>query len=186
MPRPYSGPTYRTDDRRGYQQPRNSYGPSSYQRPYALSRPYARPYNYAPYRPFRFSRPYYSFLPRLSIGFGLWLGSPVPYPYDYLGSYRPRIYGYYPNGAYGAYGVRPGVPIYGGVSFDLDPSDADLYIDGEYVGPVGNFTPNSEPLTLTPGSHRIAVQRDGFQPMEWEVTIEPGQVIPYRGDMQSY
>ncbi len=110
----------------------------------------------------------------------MFIGNPVPYPYAYMGSYTPRVYGYAPQGAYD---VQPGVPVHGGVSFDIQPSDADIFVDGEYVGPVGTFTPNTEPLTLTPGVHRIAVQRDGFRSMEWEVTIEPGQVIPYRGAM---
>src|SRR3954470_3532683 len=34
--------------------------------------PYYRPYYY---------RPYYSFRPHVSLGFGLWMGYPVPYPY---------------------------------------------------------------------------------------------------------
>lgn len=189
--RGYGGPVYRNDDRRGYGGPvyrndnRRGYGPPTavYRgysaRPYYLPRAYARPYNYVPYRPYYFSRPYYSFRPWLNIGFGIWLGDPVPYPYAYLGTYRPRVYGYYPNGNYS-------VSVYGGVSFDMQPSDADLFVDGQYVGPIGDFGPSSEPLTLTPGIHRIAVQRDGFRPMEWEVTIQPGQVIPYRGDMENW
>ncbi|HEX7484543.1 MAG TPA: PEGA domain-containing protein [Vicinamibacterales bacterium] len=177
----YQAPSYRSGDRRGYAQPRSSFR-SDYARPY-FSRSYVRPYNFAPYRPHYFSRPYYSFRPRLNIGFGLWLGYPVLYPYTYLGDYTPRVYGYYGDGSYD---VSPGVPVYGGVSFDIQPSDADLFVDGEYVGTVGTFTPNGEPLTLTPGDHRIAVQRDGFRPMEWDVTIEPGQVIPYRGAMERY
>ena len=37
-------------------------------------------------------------------------------------------------------------------------------------------------VTFEPGkTHRIAIQRDGFRPLEWDVTIEAGQVIPYRG-----
>jgi hypothetical protein len=189
-------PVYRNDRGHAYGPPpvyRNerghAYGPAygghgaSYGRPYYLPRPYVRPYRYVPYRPYYFARPYYSFLPRFSIGFGLWIGNPVPYPYGYMGSYRPRVYGYYPDGAYTA---QPGVSVYGGVSFDIRPADADLFVDGEYVGPIGDFTPRSEPLTLAPGVHRIAVQRDGFRPMEWQVTIEPGQVIPYRGEMQNW
>jgi hypothetical protein len=192
VPRSYGQPAYRTQVPRGsYAAPRSSYGPSqggyraeysrsNLARPY-FSRPYVRPYNFVPYRPFYFSRPYYSFRPQLSIGFGLWLGFPVPYPFAYLGSYRPRIFGYY---APGAYNVAPGVPVYGGVSFDIQPSDADLIVDGQYVGTVGTFGPYAEPLTLTPGWHRIVVQRDGFRPMEWDVTIQPGQVMPYRGAME--
>jgi hypothetical protein len=109
----------------------------------------------------------------------------VPYPYDYLGDYRPRVYGYnsYPEGSYD---VSPGRPVYGGVSFDIQPADADLFVDGEFIGTIGTFTPNAEPLTLTPGVHRIAVQHEGFRSMEWDVTIEPGQVVPYRGVMERY
>ena len=181
----YQSPSRRYDDRRGYAVPRGnrSYsfalvllGAATYDSPR-----YVRPYNYVPYRPYYFSRPYYSFRPRLNIGFGLWLGYAVPYPYTYMGDYRPRVYGYYDQGA--GYGVS----VYGGVSFDIQPSDADLFfVDGEYVGRVGAFTPNGEPLTLTPGQHQISVQCDGFRPMEWDVTIEPGQVIPYRGAMEQY
>mgnify|MGYP003586438840 CR=1 FL=1 len=171
--------SYGGSDRRGYVGPRAVPRPR-YSRPYYYSRPYVRPYRYVPYRPFSFSQRYYSFRPHLHLGFGLWIGSPVPYPYRYLGSYRPRIYG-------APYGYSTGsVSIYGGVSFDIQPSDADLFINGEYVGQVGDFNPYSEPLTLTPGVHRIAVQRDGFRPMEWEIEVQPGQVIPYRGEMERY
>jgi PEGA domain len=138
-----------------------------------------RPYSYVPYRPYYFPRPYYAFRPHLSIGFGLWLGYAVPYPYAYLGSYSPRVYGDYPGGAYS-------VSVYGGVSFDMQPMDADVFVDGQFVGRTGDFTPGSAPLTLTPGVHHVAVQRDGFRPMEWNVTVQPGQVIPYRGEMQAY
>jgi hypothetical protein len=181
VPRSNARPSYGAEARR-VPPPRNSYRPS-YSRPYYYARPYVRPHSYVRYRPFYFSRPYYTFRPLLSIGFSLWLGNPVPYPYDYLGSYTPRVYGSYPGGAYR---VAPGVPLYGGVSFDIQPPDADLFVDGEYVGQVGDFGPTTEPLTLTPGRHLIAVQRQGFRSMEWEVTVEPGLVIPYRGDMDRY
>ncbi len=173
-----------------------SYGhavPRSYARPHyaqpnhgqpRYSRPYysGRPYGYVPYRPYYFPRPYYSFHPHLSIGFGVWIGDPVPYPYGYLGTYTPPVYGYYPNGAY----VGSSVSVYGGVSFDIQPSDAEAFVDGQYVGTVGDFGAYAAPLTLTPGQHHIMVQRDGFRPMEWDVVVQPGQVIPYRGAMQAY
>jgi hypothetical protein len=163
------GPRY--DDRRGYAQPGSAYGRYGY-------RGYVRPPHFQPYRPYYFSRPYYGFRPHLHIGFGVWLGAPVPYPWAYFGTYRPRVYGLHDQGYFG---VAPAVQLYGGVSFDIQPSDADLFVDDEYVGSVGTFTPYGEPLTLYPGVHRIAIVRDGFRTMEWEVAIQPGQVIPYRG-----
>ncbi len=168
------GPRY--DDRRGYAQPGVGYGRYG-------SHGYIRPPHYQPYRPYYFSRPYYGFRPHVHIGFGVWLGAAVPYPWAYFGAYVPRVYGSYGQGYYGRtyVGVTPAVQQYGGVSFDIQPADADLFVDGEYVGAVGTFTPYGEPLTLYPGAHRIAIVRDGFRTMEWEVTIVPGQVIPYRG-----
>jgi len=163
------GPRY--DDRRGYARSGGGYG--RYE-----TRRYARPPHFQPYRPLYFSRPYYGFRPHVHVGFGVWLGVTVPYPWAYFGTYRPRVYGYYDRTYYGA---APGMYQYGGLSFDIQPSDADLWVDSEYVGPVGTFTPYGEPLTLWPGVHHIAIVREGFRTMEWEVTVEPGRVIPYRG-----
>jgi hypothetical protein len=166
--RRYDGSGRYDRDNRAY---RRSYGPS-YRPSY---RPYYRPYYY---RPHYFARPYFAFRPRLTIGFGLWLGYPVPYPYAYVGGYAP--------GLYGSVGVVRGVSVYGGLSFDISPYDAAVFVDGQYVGTVADFPPNAPPLTLTPGVYRIEVQASGYRPMVWDVTIVPGQVIPYRGAMQPY
>ncbi len=155
----------------GYAQPRGGYsGYGSYG-----SHTYVRPYNYVPYRPYHFGHSYYAFRPRFELGWGIWLGFPVPYPWVYFGTYHPRVYGYY--------NVLPAQQYYGGLSFDIQPSDADLYVDGQYVGTVGTFVPYGEPLTLVPGLHRIAIVRDGYRTIEFDVTIEAGQVFPYRGVM---
>ena len=187
----YGSQGYRNDDRRGYSQPRGGFGGFG-------SRTYARPRNFVAYRPYYFSRSYYSFRPRLNIGFGLWLGYSVAYPWSYYyDGYRPRVYGYgygygtgygYNNGYYagGSYYADRNAGAYGGLSFDIQPSDADLYIDGEYVGQVGVFTPYGEPLTLVAGVHHIAVVRDGYRTMEWDVTVEPGMVLPYQGAMEPW
>jgi hypothetical protein len=162
---------YRNDDRHGFAQPGGGFGRNDY-------RSYVRPPHFQPYRPFYFARPYYGFRPHVHLGFGIWLGAPVPYPWAYFGAYVPRVYGYYDRGYYG---MSLGVQQYGGLSFDIQPYDAGLFVDGEYVGTVGTFTPYGEPLTLWPGVHRVAIVRDGFRAMEFDVTIEPGRVIPYRG-----
>jgi hypothetical protein len=174
VPRPsagYQSQAPRYDDRRGYQQTDRAYARYD-------TRAYVRPPHFQSYRPLHFSRPYYGFRPHTHVGFGVWLGVSVPYPWAYFGSYVPRVYGYYDRGYYG---VGAGVQQYGGLSFDIQPSNADLFIDGEYVGYVGTFTPYGEPLTLWPGVHRVAIVLDGFRTMEFDVNVQPGQVIPYRG-----
>jgi hypothetical protein len=162
--------------------------------------------------PFRFARPFFAFRPRFGLGLGLWVGFPVAYPYyysyPYAYSYPYPAYGYpYPYPAYGyppspypapayptsaypapAYptasvGVQPGT-AFGGVSFDIMPNTAGVYVDNTYVGTVAEFSPSAQPLTLTPGRHHIEVRAAGYQMMAFDTEIVVGQVTPYRGEMQ--
>jgi hypothetical protein len=170
--------------------------------------------------------PYYAFRPRVGLGFGLYLGYPVAYPYwafpsPYVYGYPyppayayPPAYGYAYPGApgssapnpYPAYGGAPaadpnsvtaapetsaprqGQPPasgqYGGLSFQMTPDTAQIYVDGVYVGIANQFSATAQPLTLTPGAHHVEVRADGYQSMVFNVNVAPGQVIPYQGTMQ--
>ena len=195
--------------------------------------------------PARFYRPYYTFRPRLSLGFGLWAGYPLAYssayydpfydPYGYssygYSSYGYPSYGYpsygypatsypayppasgypppsnyprsnyppsnyppsnYPPSAYppdrqgpqGSIGVQPSQPNTGGLSFEITPNTAQLFVDGASVGTVGQFTPTTQPLGLVAGRHRIEVRAPGYQTMSFDVDIIAGQVIPYQGALE--
>jgi hypothetical protein len=143
-------------------------------------------------------RPYYSFRPRVSLGFGLWVGYPVTYPYyaypypsdpyaydPYYGAPAP-IYGYPAapvNPAYGSVGVQPGAASEGGLSFDLTPTSAEVFVDGNYVGVVATFSPSSQPLTLAAGRHHIELRAQGYEVTTFDVDIAAGEVIPYQGSL---
>ncbi len=207
-------------------------------------RVYSAPHVYAAPRavrvaPLRFYRPYYTFRPRVSIGFGLSLGYPVryssyygyydpfyvypsypygyayPYPYPYPYSYSyPSAYPAYPPPAYppstyppstyppSAYppgstqpaypqsgyppqgSISPSQPSTGGMSFEIQPSDAQIYMDGRYVGTVGQFSPTSQPLGLTAGRHHIRITAPGYRSMEFDADIVSGEVLPYQGTLE--
>jgi hypothetical protein len=151
---------------------------------------------------YHYSRPYYVFRPRVRLGFGIWIGDPVPYPvyvpYPYpYPVYAPAPYppAQYPATQYPAtqyppssYPAQPGTVApddVGGVSFDISPSDAAVYVDGQYVGVVDDFTSTSAPLSLTPGRHHIELQASGYIPLAFDVDVVAGQVIPYRGDLRA-
>ena len=52
--------------------------------------------------PVHFYRPYYAFRPRVSVGFGLWMGLSIAYPYAYYSPFYWYGYGYpYASAAYG-------------------------------------------------------------------------------------
>jgi hypothetical protein len=82
--------------------------------------------------------------------------------------------------------ITPGGSSYGGVALEVTPYDADVFVDGQYAGHVEDFDGTTQPLTLTAGTHRIEVQAAGFEPMVVDVGVQPGQVIPYRGDLRPY
>ena len=155
-----------------------------------------------------YSSPYYAFRPHFNLGFGLWVGYPVafPYGYGYLGYGYGSPYGYYDPYAYGygdpgyysaapapAAAPAPGTyaPNYsssdysqqGGMSFDIQPVDAAVFVDGKYVGAANDFGPQQPPLTIPAGRHHVDLRAQGFQTMSFDVTVVAGQVLPYQGSM---
>jgi hypothetical protein len=160
----------RTYDRGSYDRDRRSYDRD-------------RGYGYSSrgYAPRTYYRPYV-FRPHLSIGFGIFSGYAVPYSYSY--SDPIPVYGY--RAPRGPVMVGPGSPLYGGVALEIGPYDADVFVDGNYAGRVEDFDGTSQPLTLVAGTHRIEVQAPGYAPLVFDVIVQPGQVIPYRGDLRPY
>ena len=129
---------------------------------------YPHPYYYYPYGYY----PYYAFHSHFSIGFGFYVGYPIAYPVWY-NPYAVSTFGY---------GVSAGV-AYGGLSFDMQPAGAAVFIDGVFVGAAADFGPTAAPLTLRAGLHHVELRADGFQPIAFDITVVPGQVIPYQGTM---
>jgi PEGA domain len=113
-----------------------------------------------------------AYRPGFSLGFGVFFGSPLPYRYAYP--------------AYGYRDVAPGVAYgaYGAISFALDPGDAAVYVDGNYVGVARGFDDTMQPLSLTAGTHRIELNAPGYEPVAFDVNVAPGQLIPYEGSLQ--
>jgi hypothetical protein len=80
--------------------------------------------------------------------------------------------------------VQPGQANTGGLSFEVTPSTAQIFVDGSYVGTTGQFTPSSQPLGLTAGHHRVEIRAPGYRTMTFEPDVVAGQVIPYQGTME--
>ena len=161
----------------------------SYYYPYGYAAPYPTdPYAYgAPAPAYQYPTPQY---PSASPS------SPYPPMNDQSGAYGSM------NDQSGAYGSsRQGYPVpqsapsvgvqrgdqqaaLGGVSFEITPDDAAVFVDGTYVGTAGTFGPTSEPLGLTPGRHRLEIRASGYRTMTVDADVRPGQVLPYQGTLQ--
>ena len=72
----------------------------------------------------------------------------------------------------------------GGVSFEISPASAGLYVDGKYIGTAGDFTSTTQPLGLAAGHHRIEIHAAGYRTLSFDADIVAGQVIPYRGELE--
>jgi PEGA domain len=145
-------------------------------------RVYAEPRTYGYARPrvvvpvVVYPRPYYVFRPRYFIGFGIYAGLPIPYPLAYG----------YPEYVYGAPSVVAPPPpnSYGGIALEITPDNAEVAVDGSFVGYAQDFSPMRQPLTLMPGRHHVELQAPGMEPLAFDVDVVPGQVIPFRGSLQ--
>ena len=69
------------------------------------------------------------------------------------------------------------------MSLEISPNNAAVYVDGQYAGIVNDFSDPGHPLSLGSGRHRIDVQAAGYRPLEFDVNIVPGEVLPYRGTL---
>ena len=69
------------------------------------------------------------------------------------------------------------------VRFDVTPKDAEIYADGFYVGIVDDFN-GSQRLQLTPGRHHVAVKMDGYEAVEFDLSIESTRSITYRATLR--
>jgi hypothetical protein len=104
-------------------------------------------------------------------------GYPYGYPgYGYGGYYAPYGYGY------GGYSGQP----YGGLRIDIPEREAEVYVDGYFAGVVDDFDGRLQQANLEAGPHRIEVRLPGFETLAFDVRIEPGRTITYRGGLRPY
>ena len=146
--------------------------------------------------PVHFFHPYYAFHPNVRFGFGLWAGYPFAYPYAFYNPYYYPYYPYYSYNLYPPYGsVSSGADAsrsgavrdqtnMGGLSFEITPSNAELFVDNVRVGTVGEFTSTTQPLGLLAGHHHIEIRAAGYQTISSDVDIIAGQVIPFQGSLE--
>jgi len=82
-------------------------------------------------------------------------------------------------------GVDPAASMpCGGVSFDVFPGDAQVSVEGVFVGTVDSFSPTRPPLVLAPGQHYFELRLPGYQSVVFEATVNAGEVIPYQGTLE--
>jgi len=118
-----------------------------------------------------------------------WFGG-VGYYGGYYGGYYDPWFGGYPS--YGGYESYDPV-IYGGSSrfqdegslrLKLKPREAEVYVDGYYVGIVDDFDGIFQKLHVETGPHRIEVRAPGYETLTFDVRIDADRSTTYRGELK--
>ena len=122
--------------------------------------------------PARFYRPYYAFRPRLSLGFGLWMGYPIAYDYPYYDPY------------YSPYAVAEPYPYPAPAPY---PETYPATTPGYSVAPSApNTAPNAAPNTAEGSSEQANMGGLSFQitPADAQVLID-GRALGTAGQFTS-
>jgi hypothetical protein len=118
-----------------------------------------------------------------------------PYGYGYgLGyfAYDPFLFGGY-GGGYGDSGYDPYQGGYGSGSRDrgvgsirlkVKPSDAQVYVDGYYVGVIDSYDGAFQRLGIEEGPHKVQVRAEGYESVQFDVMVTPGETVTYKGELK--
>ena len=114
----------------------------------------------------------------------VYVPGPVFYPGYGIGTYMPGPYapGPYTPGPY-IYEPTPGPTRLGGLRFETYPESAQVFVDGNYVGSVGDYGLRGKALELPAGQHSVELKADGYAPVAFAINISANQVSRFLGDM---
>ena len=72
----------------------------------------------------------------------------------------------------------------GTLRLEIGPASAQLYVDGFYVGTVGEANRSEAGLSLPAGWHRLVFRAPGYETPAVNVTIEANRTTSYRGALK--
>ena len=140
---------------------------------------YYRPYFYNPFWGYAGWYPYASWYGGFGFGFGFgWGAYGYGYPYAYGYPYGYGAYGY-PYG-YGWGGYDPAASV----RIQATPREAQVYLDGYFVGVVDDFDGFSQRLRLVPGEHEVTLYLPGFKSVTDKLLFRPRQSYKMHFELQ--
>ncbi len=69
------------------------------------------------------------------------------------------------------------------VKLSVNPDRAAVFVDGVFVGHVGEFNGVGKAMLVAPGRHRIKISLPGYQPFETEVNLVANQKFQIKTDL---
>jgi hypothetical protein len=65
----------------------------------------------------------------------------------------------------------------------VQPDRAAVFLDGRYIGHVGEFGGKFHSLVIASGTHRIRIELPGYRTFETEITLLAGQKSEVKTDL---
>jgi len=138
----------------------------------------SRPYYYAPhyyYSPFFYS-PYYYYNPFFWGGWGGYgYGFGFGYGYGYGGGYWPYGYPYYYGGHY---------DVTGAARLQVSPKQAQVFVDGYYVGLADEFDGTMQRLRVDAGQHEVELYLEGYRTVRTPILFRRDGTVTIRTAME--
>ncbi|MBI2829113.1 MAG: PEGA domain-containing protein [Acidobacteria bacterium] len=105
--------------------------------------------------------------------------------YFYYNPYRwsPYAYSHSPYAGSGYYGRPYSSFDIGELRLQVSPRHAQVFVDGYYAGTVNDYDGAFQSLKLESGPYSIQIVAPGYDTLDFDVRINPGQKITYRGDL---
>jgi hypothetical protein len=93
----------------------------------------------------------------------------------------PGYYGYYGPGYYGGYGRSAYGPEsqWAVIDTDISPEEAQVYLDGRYIGTADDFDGWPDYLYLKPGRYRIEFRLEGYETLTRQIEARPGMYLDF-------
>lgn len=73
--------------------------------------------------------------------------------------------------------------VWSEVKIAVNPSRAAVFLDGRFVGHVGEFEGAGHALLVAPGDHKIKIALPGFKTFETEINPSPKQKVEVKTDL---
>jgi hypothetical protein len=111
---------------------------------------------------------YFAYDPFLSHGYG----------YGYGGGYG------YESDQYGSGGESSRYRGVGSIRLKVKPANAQVYVDGYYTGVVDSYDGAFQRLDVEAGAHKVEVRGEGYEPVQFDVMVTPGETVTYKGELK--
>lgn len=73
--------------------------------------------------------------------------------------------------------------VFSEIKFSVTPDRAAVFVDGLFVGHVGEFSGVAKSLLIAPGHRKITISLAGYQTFNTEVDLAPNQKFQFKTDL---